>query len=148
MNYFSRGENTSSVLTVSTDISRAENYFSLQLDRVDAVGNALLRKIEQLLEARPDLSRRDFGAAIGRPTPSWVSEFFSGKRTTDSLRLVIRMAKFFGVPVGFLLGEGPRDQDARTVSLMGAWRELDSEHRDTVLQLALRLRPKRPPNEK
>lgn len=129
-------------------ISQTENFFSLQQCSVDAVGKALLQRVNDLLAARPDLERQDFGRAIRRGRP-WLSEFFSGKRTTNDLRLVYKMAKFFGVPAGYLFNadSAPHD-DAQTVTLLGAWRDLDGEHRDTVLQLVLRLRPRRPPDGK
>jgi len=112
---------------------------------VDPIAAMLRQKIEELLATRPDVTRADFGRAIARGD-SWISEFFNDKRTTNDLRLVVRMARFFGVPVGFLLHESHREDDAQTVSLIGAWRDLDTDHRETVLQLALRLRPKpRPP---
>ena len=49
--------------------------------RVDAVGKLLLQRVGELLAARQDLSRADFGRRIGRGH-SWVSEFFAGLRTT------------------------------------------------------------------
>lgn len=126
-----------------------ENKFSLQRYRVDAVGKALLQRVNDLLGARPDLGRDDFGRAIRRGKP-WISEFFSGKRTTNDLRLVHKMAKFFGVPAAYLFSADPGQphDDAQTVTMLGAWRDLDAEHRETVLQLVLRLRPRRPPDGK
>jgi transcriptional regulator with XRE-family HTH domain len=107
---------------------------------VDGIADVLLQRIRALLAARPDVSRRDFARAIGRPTPSWISEFFAGKRTTNDFRLVVRMARFFGVPVGYLLNEADREMDAATASLLGAWRDLREPNRNAVLQLALHLR--------
>lgn len=130
-------------------ISQPENFFSLQRCRVDAVGKALLQRVNDLLAARPDLERSDLGRAIRRGKP-WISEFFSGKRTTNDVRLVHKIAKFFGVPASYLFSaesDQPHD-DAQTVTMLGAWRDLDAEHRETVLQLVLRLRPRRPPDGK
>lgn len=126
---------------MSTPFSRHENYFSLPLSRVDAIGKGLLQRVNELLATRPDLGRDDLGRAIRRGKP-WISEFFSGKRTTNDLRLVFKMARFFGVPIDFLLRDDARvvREDAQTVTLLGAWNDLDTDHRETVLQLALRLR--------
>jgi transcriptional regulator with XRE-family HTH domain len=134
---------------VSRLFSQHENNFSLQRYRVDAVGKGLLQRVNDLLAARPDLGREDLGRAIRRGKP-WISEFFSGKRTTNDVRLVHKMAKFFGVPPGYLVnGDSDRkEDDAKTVTMLGAWAELDADLRDTVLQLALRLRPRRPPDGK
>jgi hypothetical protein len=125
---------------VSTEISRPENYFSVQLPVVDSVGVTLLRRVKDLLATRADMSRLEFGQFIKRPTPSWVSEFFAGKRTTNDLRLVIRMARVLRVPVSHLLNEADDAPDARTLSLMGAWKALDEKQQKAVLRLALDLR--------
>jgi hypothetical protein len=51
---------------------------------MDPVGARLLQRIQGLLATRPDLKDRTiFGRRIGRPTPSWLSEFLNGKRTTE-----------------------------------------------------------------
>lgn len=106
---------------------------------MDEVGETLLAKVKELLAQRPDLMPEALFVAIDRKTPSWRSEFLAGKRTTDSLRLVLAMARFFRVPVGYLLGELPRTVDAATLTLIGAWNELDSQEKHAVMQLALTL---------
>lgn len=115
----------------------------------DAVARTLRTQVQALLTSRPDLSRANFGAAIHRNGP-WYSEFFSGKRKPDSLRLVLEIAAFFGVSVSFLVGEPqPGREDAQTVSLLGIWGALEEAHREDVLHFARRLRlrqtQRRPP---
>lgn len=106
----------------------------------DEVGERLLRRVQELLAQRSDLDPALFFKAIGRNTPSWRSEFLSGKRTTDSLRLVLAMARFFRVPVAYLVDETTDTADAATLTLLGAWKSLTSSRdRDAVLQLALTL---------
>lgn len=124
---------------MSNTISRRENLFSLQLSRVDATGTVLVQRIRELLAAR-QVSRPDFGRAVKRGH-SWISEFFSGNRTTNNLRLVIKIARFFGVSVGYLLGEAEAERDAETVTLLAAWRALQHSPRErkSVLQLAVSL---------
>jgi transcriptional regulator with XRE-family HTH domain len=79
---------------------------------MDPVGARLLQRIQGLLATRPDLKDRTiFGRRIGRPTPSWLSEFLNGKRTTNDLRLVLKIAKVFGVSVGYLLGESEPERE-------------------------------------
>lgn len=130
---------------MSIFFSRRENLFSVYLPTVDTVGRSLLQRVGALLEKRPDLDRGRFGQAIGRPTPSWISEFFNGKRTTNDLRLVLRMARVLRVPVCYLLSDGVEAQDAATLTLLGAWRELTRpQDREAVLTLALTLRPAPP----
>lgn len=125
----------------SSTISHSEKNISVRYWRVDQTANTLLERIRGLLAARPELDRQDFGRAIKRETPSWLSEFFSGKRTTNDLRLVIRMARFFGVTVGHLLNETGRSEDADTTTLMAAWDHItDKRDRQALLNLALMLR--------
>lgn len=128
---------------MSTSISRFEKVFSLQLDRVplDAIGQTILQRIKELLAHRPDISRADFLRAVGRPTPSWGSEFFSGQRTTNDLRLLVKMARYFGVTVGHLLNETERGRDAGASTLLAAWESMtDERDRQAILNLALMLK--------
>lgn len=132
---------------MSTPISRFENIFSLQLDRLpkrlDTVGQRLLARILDLLAHRSDVTQRDFLRAMGRPTPSWRSEFFSGQRTTNDLRLVMKMARYFGVTTSYLLAEDDRAPDAETMTLLSAWDAItDERDRKAVLSLALQLKPR------
>lgn len=106
----------------------------------DEIGERLLERVTGLLAQRSDLDPALFFKAIGRNTPSWRSEFLSGKRTTDSLRLVLAMARFFRVPVAYLVGDPTDTPDAATLTLLGAWRDLTRQtDRVAVLQLALTL---------
>jgi len=106
----------------------------------DPVGAILLDRIRALLAQRPDVDEAQFFERVGRPTPSWRSEFLSGKRSTNDLRLVIAMARFFKVPIGYLLDEGPSQPDAATVTLLGAWKSLKNQRdRDLVLSIAVKL---------
>ena len=124
---------------MSTGISRVEKYISVQIPNMDAVVVKLLQRVRDLLATRADMPRPEFGRAIKRSTPSWLSEFFAGKRTTNDLRLVIRMARVLRVPVSHLLNESEDAPDATTMSLMGAWKDLGPKQRQTVLRLALDL---------
>lgn len=127
---------------MSIAISRFEKLFSLQLNRVpiDAVGQTILQRIKDLLSHRPDVSRKQFLDAVGRPTPSWGSEFFNGQRTTNDLRLLMRMARYFGVTVGYLLNESDKGRDADAVTLLDAWGRIsDPRARRSVLHSALML---------
>lgn len=127
---------------MSSGISRFEKVFSLQLDRVpiDAVGQTLLQRIRELLSSRADVTRAEFLAAIGRPTPSWGSEFFSAQRTTNNLRLVIKIARYFGVPIGYLLNENEPAKDAGAITLLDAWEHMDEKGRKILLNMALMMK--------
>jgi transcriptional regulator with XRE-family HTH domain len=107
---------------------------------VDATGRVLLQRIQELLAARSDLTKADFFNAIGRPTASWRSEFLAGKRTTNNLRLVMRIAKFFGVPIAYLLGESEPERDAALIAVISAWPELDDASKRVVMNSALMLK--------
>lgn len=116
-------------------ISRFEKIFSVYLSAMDAVGDQLLRRVLELLKARPDLEQAQFFRLIKRPTPSWQSEFLNGKRTTNNLRLVMRIAKVFGVTVSYMLGEGDRRMDAGASALMATWDVLGEQDRGLLLKI-------------
>lgn len=127
---------------MSIAISRFKKLFSLQVDRVaiDSVGRTLLARISELLAQRTDVTRPQFLRAIGRPTPSWGSEFFNGQRTTNNLRLLLKIAKYFGVSVGYLLNEGDNELDTGAVTLLAAWEDMDEAPRRAILNMALTLK--------
>lgn len=107
---------------------------------MDAIGERLLQRVNALLKTRPDISKADFFRAIGRPTPSWRSEFFAGTRTTNNLRLVMNIARFFGVSVGYVLGEAERALDPGAATLLATWNEADERDRELLLKVAGTLR--------
>jgi transcriptional regulator with XRE-family HTH domain len=114
--------------------------FLVQTSDVDHVSETVLKRVQGLLESRQDVKRVDLAVAIRRESPSWLSEFLAGKRQTNDLRLVIRMARFFGVPVGYLLNEVEPEHDGQTTALLAAWHRLtDQRDRDAVLGIALTL---------
>lgn len=106
---------------------------------MDATGEILRQRVTELLAARSDLTRADFGRRIGRGH-SWLSEFFAGLRTTNDLRLVMKISRVFGVPVGYLLGEADRQMDAGAASLLSSWAVIALADRPMLLALAASLR--------
>lgn len=109
-----------------------ELYFVTTTGVLDPVGQTLLRRVTDLLKARQDLTPVEFGQRIKRGR-SWVSEFFAGKRTTDDLRLVIKMAHVFGVSVAYLLGEKDRTLDPGLATIVGGWDSLSPKDRQMIL---------------
>lgn len=124
---------------MSNLISRSETQFSLQVSGVDAVAKALLQRVLELLAARPEMKRADFGRRIGRGH-SWVSEFCAGLRTTNDLRLLLKIGRVFGVSVGYLLGESDRRLDPGAATLLATWDALDPRDRDLLLSVAATFR--------
>ncbi len=112
---------------------------------MDTIGKNLQQKVADLLRAKGD-DWPALGTAIKRG-PSWVSEFSNGKRTTNDLRLVVKMARYFGVPVSCLLSEPGAKHDASTAMLLGAIELLEERDRRIVLRLALDLRAPKVPEE-
>lgn len=97
----------------------------------------------KLLKARSDLTQKVFAARLG-VTPSWVSHFLAGTRTAKQLDLIVRMARVFNVPVGYLLNEVQKDLSGDAAALLAVYREIqDEEDRNLVLQTALNLRERR-----
>lgn len=101
---------------------------------MDAVATVLLQRVGELLTARQDLSRAEFGRRIARGH-SWLSEFLGGQRTTNDLRLVIKIARVFGVSVGYLLGETADPLDPGAATLVATWDALKGRERERALLL-------------
>lgn len=102
------------------------------------VSATVREQVQALLDARPEVSQVAFGRAVGRGY-SWVSSFLAGRRSANDVRLLVRIARFFGVSVDYLLRESDQAIDAETKVLVGAFSVLAPRERDVVLQLALRL---------
>lgn len=100
---------------------------------------AVRSRVKELLRQRADVNQVQFGKAVSRG-PAWVSAFLSGRRGANDLALVVRIARFFGVTVGYLLNETDRNRDAGAMTLLAIYDELLTEDRDLVLQWALGLR--------
>ncbi len=100
-------------------------------------------RVTSLLQARPDVSYKEFGEAIGRGY-AWVYAFVAGTRNANDLLLLVKIARFFGVSVGYLIGESERGRDAGSLALLAAYEELLPPDRAAVLQLALALRRRGP----
>lgn len=96
-------------------------------------------RVKALFDSRGGLSQAEFAAAIGTK-PSWVSHFFRGSRPANDIHLLRRIARYFGVPVGYLLNETEPAKDAGAVTLLSAWATMDEKSRQAVLNLALMLR--------
>jgi transcriptional regulator with XRE-family HTH domain len=89
----------------------------------------------ELLNARPDVSDDSFGARIGRGG-SWVSAFRTGKRHANDIHLLIKIARYFHVSVGYLLGEVEQAPDPGAATLLATWTQLvDERDRQLLLQV-------------
>lgn len=132
-------------LTVSTNISHSETFSSLQLPLVDAVGTTLRQRVTELLAARQELTRADFGRRIRRGH-SWISEFFAGLRTTNDLRLVGKISRVFGVSVGYLLGETDDPLDPGAATVLATWKMLPPADRALLLTVVASFRQRAVPS--
>ena len=88
-----------------------------------------------------DVTDAEFGRAIGRGY-SWVSAFRSGTRPATDIDLIVKIAKYFGVTVGYLLRESERPLDSGAMTLVATWNGLTEERdRLLLLRVAATLRP-------
>lgn len=101
----------------------------------EAVSDTIRARVRDLLRTRPELTQAEFGGAIGRGY-SWVSAFLKGTRDANDVTVVVRIARFFGVPVGFLLGEGKRGESALLVSVKAQCEELTDEGLEALALIA------------
>ena len=101
------------------------------------VERAIISKVRGLFDSR-GISQRELADAIGT-SPSWVSAFFAQRRPANDIHLLQRIARYFGVSVGYLLHETERGRDAESATLLAAFAELQPPDRDVVLNVALSL---------
>jgi len=84
-----------------------------------------------LLDARPDVTDAEFGDAIGRGY-SWVSAFRHKKRNANDIELLCAIARFFGVTVGYLLGEQRLASDPHLAQVLEAWPKMSEQSRKAI----------------
>ncbi len=94
-------------------------------------------RLRELLAAN-DVTKSDVARAIGQH-PSFISKVLSGEREANDLNDLVRIARFFGVSVGWLIGETPRGQDSTIEAIVSAAQELPLAHQKILLTLAQQL---------
>ena len=100
---------------------------------------AIIGRVRGLFDSR-GISQRELAESLG-VSPSWVSAFFSGKRPANDIHILIKLARYFGVSVGYLLNETERGRDAGASTLLAAWESMaDERDRKAILSLALTLK--------
>lgn len=104
------------------------------------VEEVIRERVRGLLAARADVSHSEFGAAIGRGY-AWVNAFLNGTRHANEIHLIARIARYFGVTVGYLLNESERGRSADAITLLSTFELLGPKDQAAVLSLALHLRP-------
>ncbi len=97
-------------------------------------------RTEALFKAKA-VSQVEFANGIG-VHPSWVSQFLSGRRAANDIEVLSKIARYFGVTVGYLLNETDRGRDAGAATLLAIWEELNERDRDLLLDVARTLRTK------
>lgn len=95
-------------------------------------------KVRGLLAARGHITQEEFGTAVGRQR-SWVSAFLKGRRHANEIHLVARIARYFGVSVGYLLGERERQYEPAVMTMVEAFSRLSERDRSLVLSWVLTL---------
>lgn len=96
-------------------------------------------RVKELLDSREDVRQADFGVAIGRGY-SWVSAFLSGARNANDILLLTRIARFFGVSVGYLIGESDRKLNPSAATLLATFDDLTERDRALLLKIAASFR--------
>jgi transcriptional regulator with XRE-family HTH domain len=101
------------------------------------VDRQIVDRVRELFESR-GLQQKEFAVAIG-VSPSWVSAFFGYRRPANDIHLLMKIARFFRVSVGYLLSETERARDADATTLLSVWPEIPESARRGLVQLALQL---------
>lgn len=110
----------------------------------DALGRVICQRIVELLAARPELKKADFGRRIGRG-PSWVSEVLSGGRRINDLRMLIKIGHVLGVTLDYLTGVQQNEPDAGAMTLISTWKTLPPSDQQILLTMASSLRARQDP---
>lgn len=120
---------------------RSQLFLQNQRDVVrQSVEAAIQERVKALYASRPGLRQHELAEALG-VSPSWVSAFLAGRRNANDLPLLVKIARYFGVTVAYLLGESERGRSADATTLLTVFeQELSPPDREAVLQLALMLR--------
>lgn len=115
------------------------------------VATAIRQRVTDLLK-ETGLSQAALAKAISQH-PSVISEFLAGKRDINTIRTLLRIARFFGVSVSYLIQETKEESalDAQTAKLLATWRQLRTPDRELLTKMAeaIQERAQRdvPPNE-
>lgn len=112
-------------------------------DDVPQPAQTVRLRLRELIDAK-DVTKSDVARAIGQH-PSFISKVLSGEREANDLDDLVRIARFFGVSVGWLIGETPRGQDSTIEAIVLAAQDLSVEHQQIVLAVAQSLPPATPP---
>jgi transcriptional regulator with XRE-family HTH domain len=133
---------SSSISRGAREISRRGKLIQIEVEDVARIHEILRQRVQELLDQHPDVDKRTLTHRIGRPAPSFLSMFLRGHRRLNDLEVVARIAKFFRVPIGYLLNELEPPHDAQTTLLLGAWQQIsDAKDRKAVLAVAQSLAP-------
>jgi transcriptional regulator with XRE-family HTH domain len=96
------------------------------------VEQTIRERVIALLDARPEIKDADFGERIGRGY-SWVSAFRTGVRNANDVPLLMAIARFFGVTVGYLIGEKPAVSDPMLAEVVETWPTLPEKGKAAVV---------------
>lgn len=117
-----------------------ENIF-LNSETVDegVLYRTIRTRVERLLKLKhPDMTQEEIGSRIGRGG-SWVSAFLKGERPATDVTLIVRIARFLGVPAGFLLGDPQYQGREAMTALVDACQDLSDEDLGQLAALAKKL---------
>lgn len=96
-------------------------------------------RVLELLAQRSEVTDVEFGNRIGRGY-SWVSAFRKGTRPATDIDLIVKIAKYLGVSVGYLLGETERTLDPGAATLLATYEQMTTRDRQLFLQIAATFR--------
>lgn len=96
----------------------------------------IVARVKALFDSRTGLSQKEFAAAIG-VSQSWPSHFFAGNRPANDIHQLAKIARYFSVNVGYLLGEKGYDLTPDEMTLLASWRQC-VERKDEKSLRALR----------
>jgi transcriptional regulator with XRE-family HTH domain len=99
-----------------------------------ALTETIRERLRELM-AENDLSQTDVARAL-ELDPSTINKFLSGERPVTDINMLARMARLFGVSVGYLVGETSRIRAAKIAALVTLCDELSGASLDGLIVIA------------
>lgn len=96
---------------------------------------AIRQRLKDLLATHRDIKQRDVAEAIGQ-APSFISMVLKGTRDCKDIEDIARIARRFGVSIGYLIGESGGKHGGTLDALLAVAERLTPPALDALLSVA------------
>jgi transcriptional regulator with XRE-family HTH domain len=124
-----------------------KNYYRVEVPSPIETIRSRVRELFTEKARKEGLTETGFAQAMGDLTPSWANHFMAGRRNVTDITLLVKIARFFGVSVAYLIGETNNMDEARASAILDECRDLTPEGLLallTVVKTVTKTLPKKP----